>query len=147
MFSNNCESQNTPVTEVKAIRYQMIIKDTTLFDVDYHKFTDSDCYHNSCLSYMTIYYILGNGTIEIDEFVDMMKDKVLNNGDNEDLIVQETFNVFDIDKTGMVTCENLHQVFASLGIKCSEDEIKQMIEGADLKKDGGVDLEGNISIR
>jgi hypothetical protein len=40
---------------------------------------------------MTIYYILGNGTIEIDEFVDMMKDKVLNNGDNEDLIVQETF--------------------------------------------------------
>ena len=83
----------------------------------------------------------GNGTIEIDEFVDMMKDKVLNNGDNEDLIVQETFNVFDIDKTGMVTCENLHQVFASLGIKCSEDEIKQMIEGADLKKDGGVDLE------
>jgi Ca2+-binding EF-hand superfamily protein len=52
--------------------------------------------------------------------------------------------VFDIDKTGMVTCENLHQVFASLGIKCSEDEIKQMIEGADLKKDGGVDFEGAI---
>ena len=53
----------------------MIIKDITLSDVDYHKFTDFDFYHNSCLSYMTIYYILGNGTIEIDEFVDMMKDK------------------------------------------------------------------------
>lgn len=125
----------------------MIIKDTTLSDVDYYKFTDSDFYHNYCLSYMTIYYNLGNGTIEIDEFVDMMKDKVLANGENEDLIVQETFNVFDIDKTGMVTCDNLHQVFASFGIKCSEDEIKQMIEGADLKKDGGVDFEGNISIR
>lgn len=84
----------------------------------------------------------GNRTIEIDEFVDMMKDKVLLvNGENDDLILQETFSVFDVDKTGMVTCENLHQVFNSFGIKCSEDEIKQMIEGADLKKDGHVDFE------
>lgn len=127
-----------------------MVKDTTVSHIVEHtcNLTDSDFNHNSCFSYMTVMNLLGNRTIEIDEFVDMMKDKVLLvNGENDDLILQETFSVFDVDKTGMVTCENLHQVFNSFGIKCSEDEIKQMIEGADLKKDGHVDFEGNISIR
>ncbi|XP_076095377.1 neo-calmodulin-like [Mytilus galloprovincialis] len=83
----------------------------------------------------------GNGTIEIDEFVEMMKDKVLTNGENEDDVVLETFNVFDVDSTGLITCDNLQKVFSGLGIKCSDDEIKLMIDGADLKKDGVIDFE------
>ncbi|CAC5385571.1 CALM [Mytilus coruscus] len=83
----------------------------------------------------------GNGTIEIDEFVEMMKDKVLTNGENEDDVVLETFNVFDVDGTGLITCDNLQKVFSGLGIKCSDDEIKLMIDGADLKKDGVIDFE------
>lgn len=89
---------------------------------------------------------LGNGTIEIDEFVEMMKDKVLTNGENEDDVVLETFNVFDVDSTGLITCDNLQKVFSGLGIKCSDDEIKLMVDGADLKKDGVIDFEGMNTI-
>lgn len=72
----------------------------------------------------------------------MMKDKVLAKDENEDYVIRETFEVFDVDNTGHITSGNLQKVFSSLGVQCSEEEIIQMIAGADLNKDGMIDFEG-----
>ena len=51
---------------------------------------------------MSFNYIAGNGTIEFDEFVKMMASKTTspNVGVN-----RETFDVFDVEKTGYITAK------------------------------------------
>jgi Ca2+-binding EF-hand superfamily protein len=49
-------------------------------------------------------FISGNGTIEFDEFVKMMASKTStsNSGVN-----RETFDVFDVEKTGYITAKGI----------------------------------------
>lgn len=55
----------------------------------------------------------GNGTIDFDEFLDMMTAKMSDKDTRED--IQKVFNLFDDDQTGKISLRNLKRVAKELG--------------------------------
>mmetsp|Transcript_33760 Transcript_33760/g.52802 ORF Transcript_33760/g.52802 Transcript_33760/m.52802 type:complete len:155 (-) Transcript_33760:29-493(-) len=53
---------------------------------------------------------------------------------------QKAFRLFDLDKTGNITAENLREIAKMLGEEPSDEEIRDMIRAADLDGDGVVSL-------
>uniref|UniRef100_A0A7S0ZIC9 EF-hand domain-containing protein n=1 Tax=Timspurckia oligopyrenoides TaxID=708627 RepID=A0A7S0ZIC9_9RHOD len=51
------------------------------------------------------------------------------------------FELFDKEKSGRITLQNLRQAVASLGENLTDDDLVRMIEAADLDKDGEVSFE------
>lgn len=60
--------------------------------------------------------------------------------------VREAFNIFDKNGDGTISSEELGSVMRSLGLNPSEGEIMDMIDSADIDKDGSVDLNEFISL-
>merc|ERR1712007_321741 len=65
----------------------------------------------------------GDGTIDFDEFLAMMTARKQGEDTREDLL--KVFKLFDDDKTGTVSCENM-----------TDDELKEMMDWADKDGDG-----------
>ncbi len=56
--------------------------------------------------------------------------------------VLKSFRLFDLDRTGKISLENLKTVALELGdVQRTEEELKEMITEADLDKDGFVNQE------
>uniref|UniRef100_A0A804ISI5 non-specific serine/threonine protein kinase n=3 Tax=Musa acuminata TaxID=4641 RepID=A0A804ISI5_MUSAM len=53
--------------------------------------------------------------------------------------LQHTFNNIDTDKSGTITLEELKTGLRRLGSKLTEDEIKQLMDAADVDKNGTID--------
>lgn len=115
----------------------------------------------------------GNGTIEFNEFLQMMSKK-MKGADGEDEL-REAFRyssdfsidffglckkksrrnetkhsflrVFDKNKDGLISSKELRHVMTNLGEKLSEEEVDDMIKEADLDGDGMVNYEGNNMLR
>ena len=51
------------------------------------------------------------------------------------------FNVFDKDKSGFICREELRQVMINLGESTTEEELDEMMNEADINKDGKVSFE------
>jgi len=83
----------------------------------------------------------GNGTVEIDEFEEMMMNKFDDDPDNVDEL-RETFDVFDTDSDGYITARELHSVLAGLGQKLTFEQVVGMISSIDQDGDGRVDFDG-----
>ena len=75
----------------------------------------------------------GDGKINFDNFITLMKKKLRDHDNEEELI--ETFKVFDKDGIGFITFNNLKDVIKNLGLNYSDDEIMEMIKECDLDKD------------
>ena len=60
--------------------------------------------------------------------------------------VKEAFRVFDKDGNGFISAAELRHVMENLGDKLMEDEVKEMIETADMEEDGHINYEGQSSI-
>ncbi|XP_024867035.1 calmodulin-alpha isoform X1 [Temnothorax americanus] len=86
----------------------------------------------------------GNGTIEFNEFLQMMSKK-MKNADGEDEL-REAFRVFDKNNDGLISSKELRHVMTNLGEKLSEEEVDDMIKEADLDGDGMVNYEDFVSI-
>nr|CAD7424476.1 unnamed protein product [Timema monikensis] len=82
----------------------------------------------------------GNGTIEFNEFLQMMSKK-MKGADGEDEL-REAFRVFDKNNDGMISSMELRHVMTNLGEKLSDEEVDDMIREADLDGDGMVNYEG-----
>ncbi|XP_055371477.1 calmodulin-A-like isoform X2 [Condylostylus longicornis] len=78
----------------------------------------------------------GNGTIEFNEFLQMMSKK-MKGADGEDEL-REAFRVFDKNNDGFISSSELRHVMTNLGEKLSEMEVDDMIKEADLDGDGQV---------
>ncbi|XP_047332422.1 probable calcium-binding protein CML25 [Impatiens glandulifera] len=81
----------------------------------------------------------GDGFIDLDEFIqlntkDIDSDEILEN-------LREAFSVFDIDKNGSISADELQNVLKSLGEECSISECRKMISGVDCDGDGMIDFE------
>lgn len=81
----------------------------------------------------------GDGFISLDEFVDLNTAKVDPNAALEDL--RHAFSVFDLDRNGSISAEELARVLRSLGEGVSVAQCKKMIDGVDKDGDGSVSFE------
>ncbi|XP_072376559.1 calmodulin-alpha-like isoform X2 [Diabrotica undecimpunctata] len=86
----------------------------------------------------------GNGTIEFNEFLQMMSKKMKDADGEEEL--KEAFRVFDKNNDGLISSNELRHVMTSLGERLSEEEVNDMIKEADLDGDGQVNYEEFVTI-
>ncbi|KAJ6459310.1 calmodulin 2-like protein [Mycena sanguinolenta] len=84
----------------------------------------------------------GTGTIDFDEFIDMMARKFQDTDGEEE--IRQAFAVFDKDGNGTISMTELQQVMRSLGEKLSDREVEEMIREADIDGDGEINYEGTI---
>ncbi|XP_076906320.1 putative calcium-binding protein CML23 [Bidens hawaiensis] len=83
-----------------------------------------------------------DGFIDLEEFIEFRK-RGCNAGDgaavNKEL--REAFDMYDQDKNGKISANELHSVLKSLGEKCSLKDCKKMIKSVDVDGDGCVNFE------
>jgi len=79
----------------------------------------------------------GNGTIDFNEFVQLMGRKMKETDTEEEL--REAFKVFDKDGNGFISAAELRHVMTNLGEKLTDEEVDAMIKEADTDGDGQVD--------
>eukprot|EP01065_Artemidia_motanka_P046396 TRINITY_DN701_c0_g1_i1.p2 TRINITY_DN701_c0_g1~~TRINITY_DN701_c0_g1_i1.p2 ORF type:complete len:149 (+),score=33.86 TRINITY_DN701_c0_g1_i1:64-510(+) len=77
----------------------------------------------------------GNGLVEYDEFLRMMKTKMAQKDSPEEIL--KAFHLFDKGK-GHITFQDLKDVAKSLGESPGDDVLKEMMDVADTDKDGVV---------
>jgi len=68
----------------------------------------------------------GTGDIDFDEFLDLMTIKLGDSDSEED--VRKVFDLFDDDKTGYITIQNLKRVAKDLDENMSDADLLEMIE-------------------
>ena len=81
----------------------------------------------------------GTGEIDFEEFLDIMTARMSNSDSKED--IEKIFSLFDDDKTGYISLQNLKRVAKELGETMSDAELLEMIERADSDKDGQISTE------
>ncbi|KAL5009330.1 hypothetical protein ScPMuIL_014911 [Solemya velum] len=89
----------------------------------------------------------GNGTVEFDEFVLMMKrtaHKIAE--ESPENMMLGAFAVFDKDGNGLISRTELSVVMTNLGEKLSDEEIDDMIKEADMDGDGQINYKEFIRI-
>ena len=55
--------------------------------------------------------------------------------------MRQAFNVFDHDKSGSISADELRQVMRSLDETLTDDQIDEMMKEADLNGDGTIDCQ------
>ena len=85
-----------------------------------------------------------SGSIDFEEFLDIMTARMSDKDTRED--IAKVFRLFDDDTSGSITLRNLRRVAKELGEDIPEDELKEIIERADLNGDTHVDLEDFINV-
>ncbi|CAM1311893.1 Uncharacterised protein g5829 [Pycnogonum litorale] len=86
----------------------------------------------------------GNGTIEFNEFLQMMSKKMKDTDNEEEL--KEAFRVFDKNNDGFISASELRHVMTNLGEKLTDEEVEEMIKEADLDGDGLVNYDEFVTI-
>jgi len=81
----------------------------------------------------------GDGTIDFDEFVELMKNKMKGLDAEEE--IREAFKVFDKDGNGFISAAELRHVMTNLGEKLTDEEVDEMIREADVDGDGQINYE------
>lgn len=76
----------------------------------------------------------GNGSLDFNEFTKILLRRMSDTDRPEDL--RETFTLYDKDNNGFISAAELRTIFASIGMKVSDEEIEEMIREADLDGDG-----------
>ncbi|KAK4409722.1 putative calcium-binding protein CML25 [Sesamum angolense] len=81
----------------------------------------------------------GDGFIDLQEFIelntkDVDYDEVLQN-------LKDAFQVFDIDKNGSISAEELQDVLQNLGEECTLAECRKMISGVDTDGNGAISFD------
>ena len=77
----------------------------------------------------------GDGYIDLKEFGEFH----CGGGDGREL--REAFELYDLDKNGLISAKELHSVMRRLGEKCSLSDCRRMIGNVDADGDGNVNFE------
>ncbi|KAL5570813.1 hypothetical protein UlMin_023610 [Ulmus minor] len=79
----------------------------------------------------------GDGYIDLQEFAEFHRGG--SDGDNKEL--RDAFDLYDLDKNGLISVKELHAVLKRLGEKCSLSDCSRMIRSVDADGDGNVNFE------
>ena len=85
-----------------------------------------------------------SGTIDFEEFLDMMTARMSDKDTRED--ISKVFRLFDDDNTGTITLRNLRRVARELGETMTDEELQEMVDRADSNGDGAVTLDDFFNI-
>ena len=78
----------------------------------------------------------GNGTVEFEEFIEMMEGKMSDKDPVEEM--KKAFAMFDDDKTGKITFKNMQRVAQELGEKMEDADLQDVLDECDRDGDGGI---------
>jgi calmodulin len=78
----------------------------------------------------------GSGTIEFDEFLQMMANKM--NSINYEKVIWEAFKVYDRDGNGLISGAELRYVLSTQGPMLTQEEVDDIISEADMDGDGHI---------
>lgn len=81
-----------------------------------------------------------DGYVNFNEFIDFFKQ---NAGDEDEQMkeVYEAFKMYDLNKNGLISASELHQILTRLGENCTVEDCVKMIESVDKDGDGFVDFD------
>jgi centrin-1 len=81
----------------------------------------------------------GSGELEFQEFLEMMTARLTNKTPRAD--IERVFKLFDADRTGEISLDNLKRVASELGEEVSNEELQEMVMRNDVDKDGAWTLD------
>lgn len=81
----------------------------------------------------------GDGFIDLQEFVDLNTQGIDSASSLKDL--RDAFEIFDLDRNGAISSEELHIVLRNLGEHTTMEDCQLMIRGVDCDGNGQVDFE------
>eukprot|EP00274_Cyanoptyche_gloeocystis_P007843 CAMPEP_0196653436 /NCGR_PEP_ID=MMETSP1086-20130531/3059_1 /TAXON_ID=77921 /ORGANISM="Cyanoptyche gloeocystis , Strain SAG4.97" /LENGTH=99 /DNA_ID=CAMNT_0041984633 /DNA_START=400 /DNA_END=696 /DNA_ORIENTATION=+ len=86
----------------------------------------------------------GSGTIDFEEFLEMMTQKMSEKDPKEDIL--KAFKLFDDDSTGKISFKNLKRVAKELGENMTDEELQEMIDEFDKDGDGEINEDEFMAI-
>lgn len=90
-------------------------------------------------------HIVGSGTVDFPEFLNMMAKKIQNTDSVEDE-TREAFRVFDKESRGHINVDEFRFVMSNINSDLTEEEIEEMIGEADHDHDGQINYEGTCTL-
>ncbi|KAI8038284.1 uncharacterized protein LOC128253239 [Drosophila gunungcola] len=85
-----------------------------------------------------------SGRISFNDFLHLMTMKMAEKDTREEIL--KAFRLFDDDETGKISFKNLKRVARELGETLTDEELREMIDEADLDNDGEVNQEEFLRI-
>lgn len=87
----------------------------------------------------------GDGYIDVNEFAEFHSGSDGDHCDSEagaagDKELKDAFDLYDLDKNGLISASELHAVLKRLGEKCSLSDCSRMIRSVDADGDGSVNF-------
>lgn len=86
------------------------------------------------------YDVNGDGTIDFDEFIEMMT-KHMQETVDQTAEMREAFKIFDRDGNGYIDLRELKTVITRMGEPLSDQEATEIFKAADLNGDGKLDYD------
>jgi len=82
----------------------------------------------------------GSGTVDFPEFLNMMAKKIQSNDTEQE--IREAFRVFDRDRRGQISGEELRFVLSHINSQLTESEVDELVRDADADEDGQISYDG-----
>ena len=84
-----------------------------------------------------------SGQIEFEEFIEMIRKMKGDEGESDkEEGMRAAFNAFDADGNGTITACEMREVMTKLGQDLTDEQIKEMINEADIDGDGQINFKG-----
>lgn len=81
----------------------------------------------------------GNGVVELDEFIQMMKNQTKSMSSDD--AIRQAFRVFDKNGDNYINRDEIRTAMNNLGENVTEKEVDEMLSCMDINKDGKVSFE------
>ena len=79
-----------------------------------------------------------SGTIDKEEFINLLTTKMKEQKDDKDLL--EIFNMFDKDRDGLISENDINYIIDEIGEDFEEEIIKELISMGDEDRDGKINF-------
>ncbi|CAH9134537.1 unnamed protein product [Cuscuta epithymum] len=88
----------------------------------------------------------GSGTVDIAEYRALICKRLKDKDKEAEAELEEAFKVFDKDGSGHISAAEIREVMPKLNVKLSNKEVDEMIEKADIDKNGFINYEEFVKI-